>query len=431
MATLTRRRRVPWGWLIGLLVLGGLGFAGFNWFKQRQAKAATPTVKVETASVSRGLFRVSVTGPGTLQAVNTLEVKPEVSGTVLQLPKVGDRVTKGQLMVRLNPDSSQRNLENAQLALQKAQTQLDGLKANQATSRATQNQNLESAQANFENAQRDAQTAATNLASTKRLFEVGGISQQGLNDAQNNHARAQNSLATAGVALNTARQNLGLKSTSDAQDLKNAQLAVQQAQISLKNAQADLSKTKIYAPFDGVVSVVSGTVGALSGQTALLTLVDDAKVEIPVQVDETEIGKIALGMPAEVSLDALGTEKFSGQVSRISPSAIIQQNIAVFYVTVTLDNPERTLRPGMTAEAEIIAEEVQGALLLPKRAVEQVRNRGYVMLQQPDGSSERVRVRVGPDDGTSIVIESGLEPGQTVVLPTRQRTGTGVTGGGQ
>jgi HlyD family secretion protein len=315
--------------------------------------------------------------------------------------------------------------------LQKAQTQLDGLKANQATSRATQNQNLESAQANFENAQRDAQTAATNLASTKRLFEVGGISQQGLNDAQNNHARAQNSLATAGVALNTARQNLGLKSTSDAQDLKNAQLAVQQAQISLKNAQADLSKTKIYAPFDGVVSVVSGTVGALSGQTALLTLVDDAKVEIPVQVDETEIGKIALGMPAEVSLDALGTEKFSGQVSRISPSAIIQQNIAVFYVTVTLDNPERTLRPGMTAEAEIIAEEVQGALLLPKRAVEQVRNRGYVMLQQPDGSSERVRVRVGPDDGTSIVIESGLEPGQTVVLPTRQRTGTGVTGGGQ
>jgi len=106
-------------------------------------------------------------------------------------------------------------------------------------------------------------------------------------------------------------------------------------------------------------------------------------------------------------------------VTAISPSARIQQNIAVFYVTVNIPNPERKLRPGMTAEGEIIAEEIPNALTIPKRAVQTVRNQAYVDVLQPDGSKETVRVVLGPDDGVNQVVLEGLEPGQSVVLPSR------------
>jgi len=106
-------------------------------------------------------------------------------------------------------------------------------------------------------------------------------------------------------------------------------------------------------------------------------------------------------------------------VTAISPSARIQQNIAVFYVTVNIPNPERKLRPGMTAEGEIIVEEIPNALIIPKRAVQTVRNRAYVDVLQPDGGKETVRVVLGPDDGVNQVVLEGLEPRQSVVLPSR------------
>ena len=147
------------------------------------------------------------------------------------------------------------------------------------------------------------------------------------------------------------------------------------------------------------------------------------------QVDETEIGRVKVGQPADVTLDALPDGNFKGKVSRISPKATVVSNIAVFYVHVRLENPDRVLRPGMSAEAEIVSQQIDNAITVSKRAVETVRNRAYVQLLGKDGTTQRTRVRSGPDDGTNIVITSGLERGQTVVLPTRGSNATTTTGG--
>ncbi|GIW38583.1 MAG: hypothetical protein KatS3mg075_064 [Meiothermus sp.] len=168
-----------------------------------------------------------------------------------------------------------------------------------------------------------------------------------------------------------------------------------------------------------MVSEVNAQVGSIgvgatvNNSTALLTLIDDSSVNLPVQIDESEIAKVRVGQKVEVTLDAFSNETFEGVVTAISPSARIQQNIAVFYVTVNVPNPERKLRPGMTAEGEIIAEEIPEALTIPKRAVQTVRNRAYVDVLQPDGSKETVRVVLGPDDGVNQVVLEGLEPRQS------------------
>jgi HlyD family secretion protein len=387
--------------------------------------------KVETVTAERGTFRVSVTGPGTLEAADSLDVKPSVQGTVQTLPNVGQRVTKGELIARLEADTFQRTLENAQLSLDKALAQLNGTRSTQANNRASQQQSIASAQSQYQNAQRDVQSAQTTLRNAQQLFEVGGGTQQAVRDAQTALEKARNTLESNRVALQTAQNAVNLKAQSDTQDIRNLELAVQQARISVKNASADVAGTKLYAPMNGVVSTVTGQVGGpASSGAALFTLINDRQIDLPVQVDETEIGKVKLGQPVEVTLDALEGKAFTGKVTRITPQATVVSNIAVFYVTVTLENPELQLRPGMSAEAEIIAREIPGAVLVPRRAVETVRNRAYVTVQTPDETEpQRTRVTVAGDDGTNIAVTSGLRGGETLVLPTRDRSTTNSGGG--
>ncbi len=431
-AVKSRRRLSPW-WALLLIPVAAVGLVVSGVIKPPGAASSASTVtKAETALANRSTFRVSVTGPGTLEAADSLDVKPSINGTVAQLPKVGQRVTKGELVARLESDTFQRALENAQLSLDKAQSQLSGTRATQSSNRATQTQSIASAQTQYSNGQRDVQTAQTNLINAQKLFEIGGGTRQAVQDAQTALDKARSTLSSALVALQTAQGAVGLKSQSDTQDLRNLELAVQQAQITVKNARQDLANTKIYAPIGGVVSSVTGQLASPgSSAAALFTLLNDKQVNLPVQVDETEISKVKLGQPADVTLDALDGQSFRGKVTRVSPQATIVSNIAVFYVTVTLDNPSLKLRPGMSAEAEIISQEIQNAVQIPRRAVEQVRTRSYVMVQtSPTAEPERTRVTVGPDDGTNIVVTSGLKGGETVVLPTRAKatTTTGTPG---
>lgn len=420
-------------WPMVLLTLAALVLAGW-WLLRSRAAGSQTASTVETATVARSPFRVSVSGSGTLEAVQTLEVKPRVNGVVLQLPQVGERVQKGQLIARLDPTDYQRTLENAQLALKKAQANLEALRANQASAEATSRQSLASAEVAYANASRDLQSARDNLEATQKLYDAGGTSLQSLQQAKDAYAKAQASLESARVNLETARRSLALKGASNAQELKNAQLAVQQAQLEVKTAQQNLAATEIYAPFNGLVAEVNGQVGSVgvgatnSNSSALLTLIDISSVNLPLQIDESEIAKVRVGQKVEVSLDAFSDESFQGVVTQISPQAKVVSNIAVFYVTVNIPNPEQKLKPGMSAEGEILIQEIPDALLIPKRAVQTVRGRGYVEVLKADGSQETVRVVLGPDDGVNQVVIEGLEPGQRVVLPTRRASGSSSSG---
>lgn len=420
----SRNRRWGWGrWLILLVVLAGIVTAIV--LLRRPAAQTQTTSGPETAQVEQGTFRVSVSGPGTLAAHQTVDLKAQVQGTITYLPKVGDHVTKGQLVVRIDPTSYQRTVDNARLALQKAQAQLESARASQTTALANQQQAIAGAQATYTNAQTALETARANLAAIQRVYAAGGATQQELTSAQRAVEQAQAQLESAQVSLETARNSLPLKQASNAQDLRSLQLAVDQATLTLKNAQQDLANTKIYAPFSGTVSAVNAQIGGVgvsanvSGSNALLTIIDASSVDLPVQIDETEISRVKVGQKVDVTLDAFSNETFHGTVTAISPSATVVSNIAVFYVTVNIPNPDGRLRPGMTAEGEILIQEIPNALIIPKRAVQTVRNRAYVDVKKPDGTTDTVRVQLGPDDGTNQVITGGLEPGQTVILPAR------------
>jgi HlyD family secretion protein len=426
-ATVKSFRVSPWwGLLLIPIALFGLVSSGVIKPPRPPGAPAETVSKIELVEVQLTNFRIAVTGPGTLEASNSLDVKPSISGTILELPKVGMRVAKGTLIAKLDPEGFNRTLENAQLSLQKAKAQLGSTRASQRNNRGTQQQTLSSSQSQVQNAERTLQSAQTNLRNAQSLYEVGGGTMQAVRDAQKAVDDANSNVGSARVALQTAQNAIPLKADSDTQDLYNLELAVRQAEISVKNAQTDLQKTKIYAPKNGIVSSVPAQIGSsVSSQNPLFTLLEDQTVHLPVQVDETEIGKVKIGQNASISLDAIKGETFVGTVTRIAPQARVVSNIAIFDVTVSIPNTNLQLRPGMSAEAEIIAQELSNVLIIPSRAIETMQNNKYINIATPNPNAKldptitRTRIETGASDNTQTVVLSGLSAGQQIVMPSK------------
>ncbi|UQN09722.1 efflux RND transporter periplasmic adaptor subunit [Deinococcus sp. QL22] len=422
--------RKRWPWVLGALLLIGGVTGGVIVTRNRAAQAQTATPTTQTQAVQRGVVRVSVSGPGTLEASATRTVGVSRSVTVGALPAVGERVTRGQLLTTLTSDDVQDSVKTAELNLLKARASLDATRASQASGAASRQSSVTSAESSVAQVQQTLSEARTTLNAQEQLAAIGAVSRQALDEARNAVTNAELDLKSARSSAAASRTQLSTNASSDAENLRSAQIAVQQAQASLDTAQQARTGLKVYAPITGVVSAVSATEGAvLASAAGLLTLMDDSTLELPVQVDETEIAGVKVGQPASVTLDAVDGETFSGQVVRVSPAATQSSGISVFTATVRLPNSGGVLRAGMTAEAEIVQSEDRG-LIVPQKAIETVRSRSYVQVQGTEGTEpERVRVELGDTDGTNTVIRSGLTSGQEVVVPGTTPSPSGTTSG--
>jgi HlyD family secretion protein len=369
-----RPRRIWWGVgaaVVAITVLAILLASGaLRWpFGHHSATPAAPA----TVTVTTNVYRVTVVGPGTLEAARTLGVTNATAGTIAKLASVGERVSKGAILAQLDPTPFQRALQDADLALQKAQAQLASLKATQSVNAASVAKQIADAQAQIVAQERSVEQAGSTLSSQKHLLAPGAVSASEVQTAQNNLDDANSALVSARRALSTLQTSEQLQAASATQDLKNAQLAVQQQQIAVEQAQEDLASITTVAPFDGVVSSVATEVGAYVPEDGtVLTLIDDHTLDLPAQIDETEISKVKVGQSASVTLDAMPNQVFSGTVTAIAPTGQAVSNIPIFDVTVTLDNQALTLRPGMTAQADIAVRTVPDAVTLPLTALQDV-----------------------------------------------------------
>lgn len=445
-APLDRRGRRRWPWLLaGLLVTGGVG--GGVYLTRTHAAQEAAQVTPQTQAAEPGTVRVSVSGPGTLEAAATRTVGVDRDVTVGNLPAVGERVTRGQLLTTLTSDDVTGNVRAAELSLDKARAALAALRSSQASTRAQQAGSVTQADANVTQMQENVLQAEQALADARatlgaqeRLAAIGAVSTQELATARSAAAKAgsslaasRSSLASARASAASARTQQAAGSQSSAQDLRGAEIAVMQAEENLRTARKAQADLKVHAPISGVVSAVNASEGAVvETSTTLLTLMDDTALDLPVQVDETEIAGVGVGQAAEVTLDAYDGETFTGKVTRVSPGATQSSGISVFTATVRLSNPEGKLRAGMTAEAEIIQSEESG-LVVPQKAVQTVRERHYVLVQGEEGGEpERTRVTLGATDGTNTVVREGLTAGQLVVVPTsRKASSTSTSSAGQ
>jgi len=299
-----------------ILLWGGgiLVLALLVFFGTRQKSGGA--IPVQTQKVARGEIIQKVNATGTVQPALEVSISANVSGEIDDLgPQEGDFVNKGQFLVQLDKERYQAAFERA--------------KSSEASAEA------------------DVKLATSELARISELHKKGLSSEAELERAQ--------------------------------ASLDKAQSALEQQRAALKQARDELSKTRIASPIDGTVTRLEKEVGEIAlGSTfqkdVIMTIADLTTMEVVVEVDESDVIDVSLGDSVEVEVEALPDTVFTGRVTEIAHSAVIQgantqEQVTNFEVTVTLDTPAGELRPGMSADVAIVTDIRKNALVVPIRSV--------------------------------------------------------------
>jgi HlyD family secretion protein len=359
--------------LIAVALVVGLALA-------YRSRAAAP--QFSTAVVDRGEIADVVGATGVLQAVTTVQVGSQVSGTIKDLyADFNDNVKKGQVIARLDPSTFEARVAQARANVMAARAQVDRSRA------------------------------AINDAKQKydRAVELAG--QQLLPQSDLDTAKATYDGALAGHEADKA--------------------AVNQAEAAQNQAQVDLTHTVIAAPIDGVVLSrnvdVGQTVAASFTAPVLFAIANDlTQMEVNASIDEADIGRVKAGQGVTFRVDAYPEQSFAGKVDQVRLQPVSLQNVVTYNTIITVDNKGLKLMPGMTATVSVVIESRENALRIPAPAL-RFRPEGFV--EERRGGRAAGGAPAGGAPGVAPAAAAGGAPGSGGVATAA--TGGASSGGGQ
>ena len=237
---------------------------------------------------------------------------------------------------------------------------------------------------------------------------------------------AQSSLRSAQLSLQKTAASV------KSYDIAASYSSVLAQQANLESAQNNLANATLKAPSPGVVASVNGQVGefASGGGTnnPFILLADTTGVALHGTIGEADIAKLKLGQVATLTVDAVGTARMTGKVSALDPLATIAQGVPVYGVDVLIDIPNPQLRPGMSGTAAIIIASRQNVLTVPNLAIRTTNGRRYLQVLK-DGQPVDTDVTFGISNDTVTEVTSGLQEGDTIVLPQPRAPASGAGAG--
>jgi HlyD family secretion protein len=382
-----------------------LALAGFYFWGGQTSAAQYLTAKVE-----RGNLRNSVTATGTLQAVTTVQVGSQASGTISSLTAdYNSVVKKGQVIAQLDPavskaqvDQARANLQQAQAGLQQARAAVANsragvtdakARAQAATSTAQNNQaGVVGARANLAVLKAQQDDALSLLKQQESLVKSGIIAQRELDVAQTAYQTAkakydqgvaqlnqailsEQSATSSGIAQSNAQVQQSQAGVEQSQaQVQAAEAQVQQAVAALQLAEVNLAHTTITSPIDGIVVSrdvnVGQTVAASLSAPTLFTIANDlTKMQVIANIDQADIGLVENAKSVKFGVDAFPGKDFDGKIQQMRLNPVTVQNVVTYNVVIDVDNPEQKLKPGMTANLTITIDERNNVLKVPNAAL--------------------------------------------------------------
>jgi HlyD family secretion protein len=350
--------------LAAVMLFGGAAAAAVVVWQENRTGTAP---QYQTQEAQRGSLTVTVKATGTLNAVTTVQVGSQVSGTIKELKAdFNSSVKRGQVIARIDPDLFETKLAQAQADVQAAEATALNAQASVARAEA----DVASARANVIRAEVQVRDARTKRDVRATLFREGGISQEERDTAQATFDAAVASSDAAAAAHRSAQAQF---------EAARAQLEVARAQVAQKRAalaqaQVDLDHTFIRAPVDGIVVSrnvdVGQTVAASLQAPVLFTLAENlAQMELHVDVDEADVGRVKAGQPATFTVDAYPNRVFRARIAQVRYGAKTVSGVVTYETVLSLDNADLSLRPGMTATAVITVKTVDNGVLVPNAAL--------------------------------------------------------------
>jgi len=444
-----------WIVIVAVVLVAVLIVVGYQTVTARRVEAQA---EIETAVVRRDTLQVTVDATGSLAPRAEVSLAFSSSGRVVGvLVEEGQQAAAGDVLARLDDADAREAVANAELQVTQAEINLASaqveaeaglLQANLDTARtgyeeavalaAIPGAQLTSARVSLEQAQdslADAQENYDAAWDTARDWELEikwkkaaleaerEATENALESAQYNLevAQASYSLAVAGLSeenvQNTWAKVLNAQVALESEPLQLEQLALSlaQAQLSLESARRALEDTVLVAPMGGTVTEMNVQVGetASAGQAAVVVISDLETLVVDVNLDETDVARVAVGQEALVGVDAFPAAELTGEVTYIAPMAETQSGVVFYPVTMQLSPTELPVRAGMTADVEIVTASQEGALIVPLRSVHTEGGRSYVY-RMAGAQIERVEVELGLMTDIEIEITGGLEEGDVV-----------------
>ena len=446
-------------WLIVAAVVVLVAALGLVYFRRISARGAATEASLETVPVRRGTLVATVNASGSIAPKAQAMLTFKTPGLVAEVNvEEGDRVEAGGVLARLETKDLELAVAQAEVSLAQAEAQLKHIeKGPSAHDLAAAEASLASAEANLarllagpdereiEMARLSWEQAKNNLWAAQA--ERDGIAGNKMNpdymvDAANARVAAaeitakiaelqyeqakagpdEYELAIARAQVDQARAALDkLKSSPTPEELAIARAQVDQARAALARARLQLEEAVLVAPFAGTVASVDVSVGELaSSAKPAIVLVDLSALHLDITVDEIDIGRIEVGQEVNIALDAFPDVELKGRVTRIDPVGTTVQGVVTYGVRIELEPTGVPIRPGMTANVDILVERREGVLLVPNRALRRDGKGKYVEVLA-GGQRQRRYVTTGLSDGAFTEVIEGLEEGERVIVSASRR----------
>jgi len=279
-------------------------------------KQLAPTV--QTALVTRRDIIIDAQANGVIEPITIIEVKSKASGVITQMPvETGTHVNPGDLLVQIDTRDVQNRYDQAKAQLDAAQAKL--------------------------------QVSESDKKRNEEMYKARVITPQEFEKVAVDYENAKSGVVSAKASLDLAKQSL------------------EDATVRAPAIGTIIDKTV------SVGTVIASATGSVSGGTTIVKMADLKTVRIRALFNETDIGNVHPGEPANVTVDAYPDRRFGGVVEKIEPQAVVQQNVTMFPVLVNLDNQESLLKPGMNGEVSVLIDERDNAIAVPNDAIKNPR----------------------------------------------------------
>jgi HlyD family secretion protein len=453
-----RRGLSSFGLFVTLLVICGIAAGGYYYWRSTQPTSDVDEKQLILGTVQKGPFDHIVLEQGEIDSSSNTEILCQVEsrgggGTaILWVIDEGTRVEKGEKLVELDSSQLETELKQQKIIVNNSKASLTSAEAILQQAKIAREEYLEGTFKTEDKAilseiavaQQELKKAQLKLASTEQMVAKGLVNSLQMEGDQFGVVNARNQLDAAEgrlkVLRNLTKQKMLVQFDSDIETAvatrEAARSTLMEEEEKLQDIETQIKACVMYAPSSGVVVhankyssrggnaefvVEAGAI--VRERQSLIRLPDPTAMQVTAKINESRVTLVREGMPAKIRVDAIPGLELLGRVKKVNryaePGSWFSSSTKEYACAIEIVNPPDTIRTGMTAEARIFVEQLTDAVQIPIQGVYEHLGNTYTLLRKPAGGFETRAIKLGATNDTMATIESGVEPGETVVLNLR------------
>jgi RND family efflux transporter MFP subunit len=397
--------------------------------KEVQVKEEVVKAPVIMTAVEKGEIEREISFTGVFRAKNRVELLPKMPGMIEKvMVDEGDRVKKGQLLVKLQDDDLRAQIDQAFAAIGMAQARLGQAQSGHKLTSSSTGVQVQIASKGVDQAREGVIQAQSSHDHAKReydrmseLFNRGAVSEQTRDNVKTQYQIAQSRLESARVQEKQARESLRLAMANTGQadvsrsDVSAASAGIAQAQANIRYLQVLLDYTEIRSPIDGTVTGRNAEPGQLvspGDKDPTMTVTDNSLVYLESNLPESDGALVRLGQAVGVKAVSIPSRSFKGVIKAIIPSADPMSK--TLRIKVAIDNPDQAIKHGMSGMGQMSLEKLQG-VVIPRNQLKIMEGEFYVVKADEKGRAAHVKITPGYYNEEHALILKGLSPGDRII----------------